>query len=111
MQTLLVQKPSSKSKSKYHSEALKRRLVFWNKGGLKELMRETETIQLRLVIHAHQQHCSSFKEACNSGKLNAAVKLLASSMEGGILPLDQTTMTLIQSKHPELSDLNEDAVI
>ena len=32
-------------------------------------------------------------------------------MEGGILPLDEETMTLLQSKHPEPSELSEEAVV
>ena len=115
MPALLLQKPSSKSKSKDHSEALKRRLVLWKKGDLNELMRETETIQLRLKSSTPSNNIEAvskkFAALMKKGKLNAAVKLLTSSMEGGILPLDEETMTLLQSKHPESSDLSEDAVV
>ena len=44
------------------------------------------------------------------GKINAAVKLLTSSMDGGVLPLDDDTMTLLQSKHPEPAECNDDAI-
>jgi len=44
-------------------------------------------------------------------KLNAAVKLLTSGMEGGILPLDEDTMNLLQVKHPEPAKLNPEAVV
>ena len=115
MPALLLQKPSSKSKSKDHSEALKRRLVLWKKGDLNELMRETETIQLRLKSSTPSNNIEAvskkFAALMKKGKLNAAVKLLTSSMEGGILPLDEETMTLLQTKHPESSDLSEDAVV
>ena len=78
-------------------------------------MRETETIQLCLKSSTPSNNIEAvskkFAALMKKGKLNAAVKLLTSSMEGGILPLDEETMTLLQSKHQESSDLSEDAVV
>ena len=48
MPTLLLQKPSASSKSRDHKAALQRRLILWQKGDLKELMQECETLQKRL---------------------------------------------------------------
>ena len=42
--------------------------------------------------------------------MSAAVKLLTSNMEGGILPLTEETMQLLHSKHPEASECHPDAI-
>ncbi len=44
------------------------------------------------------------------GKTQAAVKLLTSGMQGGILSLNAETMTLLEAKHPEPAPLNDDAI-
>ena len=46
-----------------------------------------------------------------AGKTNAAIKLLTANMEGGVLPLNEETMTLLQEKHPEPSELSQDALV
>ena len=45
------------------------------------------------------------------GNVNAAVKLLTSNMEGGILPLNDETMVLLEAKHPEAQPCNPDSII
>ena len=47
--SLLLQKPSAKSKAKEHSLHLLRRLEMWKKGHLSLLINETKAIQKRLV--------------------------------------------------------------
>ena len=46
-----------------------------------------------------------------NGKITSAVKLLTNSMEGGVLPLSEETMTLLRVKHPEPGELQEDAIV
>ena len=48
MPSLLLQKPSKTSKVKDHLKALERRIDFWIKGKIDELLFEVETIQSRL---------------------------------------------------------------
>ena len=48
MPSLLLQKPSKRSKSKDHVKALERRLDLWKKGEIESLVFEAETIQKRL---------------------------------------------------------------
>ena len=45
MPSLLLQKPSRKSKSKDHLKALESRLKLWHTGEIMELLKEAETIQ------------------------------------------------------------------
>ena len=105
MPALLLQKPSKESKSKDHVTALKRRLASWKKGDIAELLKECDTIQGRIKISAPKRTTEAtskrFAALMKQGKINSAVKLLTSSMEGGILNPDTETMTLLQSKHPE----------
>ena len=46
MPALLLQKPSSSSKSKDHVRALERRMEMWHKGQIDLLMNEGETLHL-----------------------------------------------------------------
>ena len=46
----------------------------------------------------------------NKGNVSGAVKLLTNNMTGGILPLDDETVTLLRSKHPEPKDCDPDAI-
>jgi len=115
MPALLLQKPSSVSKSKDHTAALKRRLSIWQRGDFQELLRECLTIQGRIKASVPRNNIEAtskkFASLMKNGKLNAAVKLLTNSMEGGILPLTEETMTLLQTKHPAPADLSEEAVV
>ena len=94
---LLLQNPSKDSKSKNHVEALKRRLDLWGKGDIIELLEEGETIQHRLKTPAPttstEAISKTFAKLMSTGRVNAAVKLLTSNMDGGILPLTDETMT------------------
>ena len=39
--------------------------------------------------------------------INGTLKLLTSNVSNGILPLDDKTLSLLKSKHPASSELNE----
>ena len=114
MPALLLQKPSKTSKSKDHVIALKRRLQAWEKGDLLLLLQESKTIQKRLISSAPKNSSDAlsrkFASLMKQGKTQAAVKLLTSGMQGGILPLNAETMTLLEAKHPEPAPLNDDAI-
>ena len=45
MPSLLLQKPSHKSKSKDHLRALERRLELWESGEIMELLKESDKVQ------------------------------------------------------------------
>ena len=89
---LLLQKPSSTSKSKDHNECLKRRLALWKDGNLLELVREGRTIQHRLrnnrkplSSNAEQQLSRTFSRLMFEGKTHAAIQLLSDGGKGGFL--------------------------
>ena len=115
MPALLLQKPSSVSKSKDHTAALKRRLAIWKRGDFLELLRESQTIQGRLRASVPSRNIEAtskkFASLMKNGKVTSAVKLLTNSMEGGVLPLSEETMTLLKAKHPEPGELQEDAIV
>jgi hypothetical protein len=91
MPALLLQKPSKDSKAKDHITALKRRLELWLLGDIQSLLDESDTIQRRLrssaPVNSVEAISKKFATLMKQGKLSAAVKLLTSNMEGGILPL------------------------
>ena len=115
MPALLLQKPSKRSKSKEHVEALERRLESWKKGDLLKLFEETEAIQSRLPINNGKRDMAAtsrrFKELMQKGNVNGAIKLLTNNMKGGILPLNEQTMELLRTKHPEGNAASEDALL
>ena len=45
------------------------------------------------------------------GNLNEALKLLASNISNGILPLDHKNLSLPNQKHPASSELNEEVLL
>ena len=105
MPQLLLQKPSKTSKSKDHSEALKRRLLDWQKGNIMNIFDECTTIQKRIKKNSSANSIEAmlkkFAILMKQGNANGAVKLLTENMAGGILPLNDETMTLLQTKHPD----------
>ena len=111
---LLLQKPSKESKSKDHVAALKRRLKSWKEGDILGLLKECDTIQSRIKLSAPRNTTEAiskrFAILMKQGKINAAVKLLTSSMQGGILNLDADTMNLLRAKHPEPTPSSEEAI-
>ena len=115
MPHLLLQKPCKESKAKDHSEALKRRMAFWQRGDLDSIFRECETIQKRMKKSAPSNSIEAiskkFATLMKKGNVSAAVELLTNSMEGGILPLTDETMQLLQSKHPAAKECLPEAVI
>ena len=91
MPSLLLQKPSKNSKSKDHSNCLKRRLEMWKKGEFDQLLQEIRFIQSNLK---QQQRSKSIEEVSKqfhkfmiSGKVKAALKLLSETESKGIFPL------------------------
>ena len=99
MPSLLLQKPSRVSKSKDHVESLKRRITLWEKGDIIDIFKECVTIQQRLKSSSKPESTEAiskkFSILMKAGKVNAAIKLLTSNMQGGVLPLTDETMLLL----------------
>ena len=79
------------------------------------MLRESQTIQGRLRSSVPSRNIEAtskkFASLMKNGKITSAVKLLTNSMEGGVLPLSEETMTLLKAKHPEPGELQEDAIV
>ena len=105
MPPLLLQKTSPTSKAKEHTEALKRRLDLWDAGKLDELLFEATSIQKRLKAGAGKNDVNNisrrFAGMMRVGNVSGAVKLITENADGGVLPLDQETIRILQAKHPE----------
>eukprot|EP00795_Rhopilema_esculentum_P015800 gene15800-7104_t len=105
MPSLLLQKPSKKSKSKDHVEKLRKRLDLWKIGNFDELVREARFIQSNFSQHRGadniEQVAKKFNGLIINGKINAALKLLSDAQRNGILLLDGPTLQLLRKKHPD----------
>ncbi|XP_057301658.1 uncharacterized protein LOC130636080 [Hydractinia symbiolongicarpus] len=115
MPSLLLQKPSKKSKSKDHTKALERRLTLWENGELLKLFDEAVAIQERLQPPNPKSDISSiskkFRLFMQKGNINSALRLLTDNMTQGILPLNDETLLLLEQKHPDQGNLSEDTLI
>jgi len=115
MPALLLQKPSKTSKSKDHVYALERRLEIWHKGNLRSLLNEAETIQSRLPEPTKKSDIATiskrFRNLMEKGNVNGAIKILTNNMSGGIVPLTDETLNILQEKHPVGEPLNVDIAI
>jgi len=115
MPALLLQKTSSKSKSKDHAEALKRRMELWNSGKLDDLFFEAVSIQKRLKNTPRPTSIDSiakrFSAHMLNGRVSAAVKLLSEQSDDGILPINEETLKLLHEKHPPAKEPGEIAML
>ena len=97
MPSLLLQKPSRRSKARDHDIALGRRMDLWREGKFLELFEEAESIQgcLRSMPRAKtiSEISKLFVLNMQKGNVNAA--------KNGILPLDNKTLSDLRMKHPD----------
>ena len=109
----LLQNPSKTSKAKDHLKALER-INLWINGNIDELLLEGETIQSRLHdINTPKSIGELSKKSAllmEKGNANGALKLLASNISNGIIPLDKT-LSLLKQKLPASSGLNEQVLL
>ena len=96
MPSLLLQKPSQKSKSKDHLRALEQRLESWESAEVMELLKESHTIQKNMKA---TNKTSSFNEISKKftlemrkGNVHNAMKLLTNNMKNGVLPLNKKSL-------------------
>ena len=109
----LLQNPSKTSKVKDHLKALER-INLWINGNIDELLLEGETIQSRLhdinTPKSIGELSKKFALLMEKGNANGALKLLASNISNGIIPLDKT-LSLLKQKLPASSGLNEQVLL
>ena len=104
MPSLLLQKPSKRSKAKEHTEVLKRRLVLWQAGKLEELLREGQEIQRRMGKgkHEHGHVERVFTRLMMKGKVSAAMRWIGENATG-ILEPTPDVIKVLKEKHPKAS--------
>ena len=108
--TLLLQKPSAKSKAKDHSTALDRRLKLWRASNLCELVQEVDMIQSRFKTPKKSDPgidnlSKRFSKLMLEGKVSAALKMLDQTSTSGMLTLTDEVMQQLHQKHPEPSPI------
>ena len=87
--TLLLQKPSSKSKAKEHSASLTRRIAQWKNGNIHDILNEVRYIQRKLPTSSRKRTSEDvariFSRLVMEGKLSAALKFLDEESSKGAL--------------------------
>ena len=113
--SLILQKPSSRSKTKEHSECILRRLEMWRNGDLNMLMREVNTIQRKLVTSQKKRSFEDtsriFAKLVMEGKLSAALKFLDKESSSGVLILSDVVKNELLKKHPDSAPITENALL
>ena len=105
MPALLLQKPSKNSKSKDHLKSLETRFEIWKEEKINKLYEDGKTIQDRLKSDGSPNDTvkisKKFKLQIQKENDNGALKILISNMNGGILPLTDKVIQLLELKHPD----------
>ena len=114
--SLMLQKPSPTSKAKDHTDALRSRLRMWNKGNFLELLREGTIIQQRIGHSSKRKPnpedlARSFAKLMFVGKVNAAMKLIETNSESGVLPGTDEVINMLKEKHPEPGPIASETLI
>ena len=114
MPALLLQKPTKKSKSAQHVQALKRRLILWTEGklDLDELLREGKAIQQRMKKSKHsKEHTEQvFVRLMLQGKVSAAMRWIGTNAAGLCEATDEVITELI-NKHPAGKQAEEASIL
>ena len=89
--TLILQKPSAKSKSKEHSSAIDRRLLLWRQGDVSLLMKEVRFVQKKFKssrkARSVEDLSKTFAKLVMQGKITAAIKMLDKESSSGLCNL------------------------
>ena len=105
MPALLLQKPTSKSSAKQHTEYLKKRLSLWKEGNFDELLREGRAIQKKLKLQSRKDETSdqiakNFAKLMMKSKVHAALRLLNKAESLGVADLTPDTLKKLSDLHP-----------
>ena len=93
MQSLLLQKPHAKSKTKENIPCLDSRLVLWTEGNIEKLTMEGKCIQKYLITSGKaetkfEKTARGFNRLMLQGKVRQAVRMISSANRGGLLNID-----------------------
>ncbi len=109
---LLLQKPSSTSKEKNHSEILAKRIEKLKNGGLEETISESRNIQRNLRPRKINGNLSkSFAKLLMHGKMNAALRLLSDEQSSGVLELSENVIYALKKKQPHPASIKHDSFL
>ena len=121
---LMLQKPSANSKTKEHITCLKRRLITWQNGDLKDLILEGRTIQQRIPkpttksSRKYQENLArSFANLIFEGNTKATIRLLTDNPQAGTLRLDdqiepnRTVRDVLKDKHPPGQPVSPEVIV
>eukprot|EP00794_Sanderia_malayensis_P020911 gene20911-22964_t len=102
--SLVLQKPSSRSKTKENSEALKRRLELWKHGDIQLLLKEAKLIQRKIISLKKSRSMEDvsriFSKLLMEGIISSALIFLDSDTSSGVLPSSEEVLNELQQKHP-----------
>ena len=105
--SLLLQKPSQKSKSKEYFRALERRLELWQSGEVMEQLKESDTIQKNMKATnkttSINEISKKFTREMRKGNVHNAMKPLTNNMKNLVPPLNKKTLE--QLKQNSLKDV------
>ena len=116
--SLMLMKPSRKSKMKDERSCLKRRLQLWEEGEIRQLRNEAEALQRRYVTSASppkaQPIARRFGNLLRKGKVKDTMRLLKENTQKPLKSSDivngKTVLEILQEKHPEGRPLNPDVL-
>ena len=125
MPALLLQKPHSKSKSKEHTECLRRRMTAWKEGDIEGLLREGRAIQSLLTSEGRRMKTNDdsnlrrFSTLMLNGNVRGAIRLLSEDRSKGVLTLSEavgekdqrTVREVLRAKHPDAAPIDPEAIL
>ena len=104
---LFFQKTHQKAKMSENVKAVKRRVDLWMNDKLDELLEEARAIQKRLPRSPRKDRqedkARSFANDMRQGKISSALRALEAKQSGGVLPINQRTIKMLEEKHPQPS--------
>lgn len=125
--TLVLQKPHAKSKTHDHISCLRRRLSLWEKGEILNLLKEGRALQKSLIspqppkrnITDNALTARRFSKMMMGGRVRAALKLLSSNSDAGLLRLDETVddssgetvRDVLEDKHPDPQPIHPEVLL
>ena len=113
--TLILQKPSAKSKSKEHSSAIDRRLLLWRQGDVSLLMKEVRFIQKKFKssrkARSVEDVSKTFAKLVMQGKITAAIKMLDKESSSGLCNLSPEVIKELKQKHPTAAEVQEGSLL
>ena len=103
--TVALQKPSKNSKPKQEIQYLDKRLQWWKKGKLDEIMKECTAIQKELMKSVRKRtkehSLKVFTRLELRGKMSAAMKWITGDGQRGIAATEANVIRRLSELHPE----------